>query len=105
MSFAAQTKKELTLIMDQDCCQKSELEAMIALNGIIQALDGRRTLDVETENVATARRIYTLMKEQFTIHPEVLVRKKMRLKKNNVYAVRVSAQLDPVLKGAGWSHA
>lgn len=105
MSFAAQTKKELTLIMDQDCCQKSELEAVIALNGIIHAFDGRRTLDVETENVATARRIYTLMKEQFRIHPEVLVRKKMRLKKNNVYAVRVSAQIDLVLNGAGWSHA
>lgn len=102
MSFAAQTKKELTMIEDQDCCQKSELEAMLALNGVIQSLDARRTLDVETENVATARRIYTLLKVQFQLHPEVLVRKKMRLKKNNVYAVRVGQHLERVLHGLGW---
>lgn len=102
MSFAAQTKKELTMIEDQNCCQKSELEAMLALNGILQCIDSRRTLDIETENVATARRIYTLLKAQFSLHPEVLVRKKMRLKKNNVYAVRVIQHLDGVLHNLGW---
>lgn len=90
------------MIDDQDCCQRSELEAMLALNGVIQYLDGRKSLDVETENVATARRIYTLLKSQFELHPEVLVRKKMRLKKNNVYAVRVVQHFDRVLQGLGW---
>ena len=103
MSFAAQTKKELTMIVDAACCRQSELEAMLALNATIHAGNDRRTLDVETENVATARRIYTMLKEQFSIHPEVLVRKKMRLKKNNVYAVRVPVFIDKVLNGLGWS--
>lgn len=101
MSFAAQTKKELTLIVEQACCQLSELEAMVQLNGMLKHVDGRNILDIETENVATARRIYTQLRERFDIHPEVLVRKKMRLKKNNVYAVRVSVNPEPILAQLG----
>jgi DNA-binding protein WhiA len=103
MSFAAQTKKELTLIREDPCCQRAELAAIIALNGRTGITDGRSTLDIETENVATARRIYTHLREQFGIHPEVLVRKKMRLKKNNVYAVRVAARIEQILSDLGWA--
>jgi cell division protein WhiA len=99
VSFAAQTKKELTLISEPPCCQLTELGVMMTLNGTMRMTDGRQSLDIETENVATARRIYTELKELFHIHPEVLVRKKMRLKKNNVYAVRVSIQMESVLDG------
>lgn len=103
MSFAAQTKKELTLIADNECCRRSELEAMIALNGGVTTSEAKRqALVVETENVATARRIYTHLKELFQIHPEVLVRKKMRLKKNNVYAVWVPTQAEWILSELGW---
>ncbi|MCL6593960.1 MAG: DNA-binding protein WhiA, partial [Alicyclobacillus sp.] len=99
MSFAAQTKKELTLIADSPCCQRAELQAMVLLNGHVLWQEGRPVLDVQTENVATARRIYTLLRQQFHLHPEVLVRKKMRLKKNNVYAVRVSVRAEEVWQG------
>lgn len=103
MSFAAQTKKELTLIRQGDCCRNTELSALVSLNGSVKESEGRPYLDVETENVATARRIYTELKELFGVRPEVVVRKKMRLKKNNVYAVRVSAnQMDVVFAGLGW---
>jgi cell division protein WhiA len=102
VSFAAQTKKELTLIQESPCCQLAELEAMVTLNGRIIAVDGSRLLQIETENVATARRIYTQLREQFKIQPEVFVRKKMRLKKNNVYAVRVRLFLNHPLMEIGW---
>jgi DNA-binding protein WhiA len=102
VSFAAQTKKELTLITEAPCCQLSELEAIFQLNGLLKHVDGRAILDAETENVATARRIYTQLREQFDVHPEVLVRKKMRLKKNNVYAVRVSVNTESVLTQLGF---
>ncbi len=42
MSFAAQTKKELTLIADNECCRRSELEAMIALNGGVTTSEAKR---------------------------------------------------------------
>lgn len=89
MSFAAHTKKELTLLEAPDCCSRAELAALIRMNGSIQFGTGRFVLDVSTENAAIARRIYTLIKRLYQAHAEVLVRKKMRLKKNNVYIVRV----------------
>lgn len=104
MSFAAQTKKEVTLIQEDECCRRTELSAIVSQNGILTEIDERPALQVETENVATARRIYTELKDLMNVRPEVSVRKKMRLKKNNVYAVRVSAnQMDAVFKGLGWT--
>ena len=47
------------------------------------------SLDVQTENAAIARRLYTIMKKLYPYSVELLVRKKMRLKKNNVYICRV----------------
>jgi len=99
MSFAALTKKELTLITEQPCCRKAELAAIVIQNGRMFSEEDRDILTVETENVATARRIYTMLKELFQLKPEVLVRKKMRLKKNNVYGVRVTTGLNSVVDG------
>ncbi len=89
MSFAAQTKKELTQVEAAPCCEKAELSALIRMNGTVQLSRQRMMLDISTENAAIARRIYTLIKKQYQIHVELLVRKKMRLKKNNVYIVRI----------------
>ncbi len=85
------------------CCRQAELEALILGSGRLTELEGRPVLDVETENVAIARRIYTLMKEVLSVRPEVLVRRKMRLKKNNVYCVRVSVRVAEVLASLGFA--
>ncbi|MNH98133.1 Sporulation transcription regulator WhiA [compost metagenome] len=97
MSFAATTKKELTLIEADACCEKAELSALIRMNGSVQLSSQRIILDISTENAAIARRIYTLLKKTFQLHTELLVRKKMRLKKNNVYIVRVPNQVQELL--------
>jgi len=55
-------------------------------------------LDIQTENAAIARRIYTLLKKQYEISVELLVRKKMRLKKNNVYIVRLIERAKDILE-------
>jgi cell division protein WhiA len=97
MSFAAQTKKELTLVEAESCCEKAELSALIRMNGSVQLSRQRMMLDVSTENAAIARRIYTLIKKKYQLHVELLVRKKMRLKKNNVYIVRIPDGVQPLL--------
>lgn len=98
LSFAATTKKELTLINDDEaCCQKAELSALIRMNGSVQLSSQRVILDVSTENAAIARRIYSLIKKMYNMHTELLVRKKMRLKKNNVYIVRMPGQVQELL--------
>lgn len=97
MSFAAQTKKELTMVEADACCEVAELSALIRMNGSVQVSNRKVILDISTENAAIARRIYTLIKKQFDVHTELLVRKKMRLKKNNVYIVRIPARVQEIL--------
>ncbi|KEQ22053.1 DNA-binding protein WhiA [Paenibacillus tyrfis] len=97
MSFAAQTKKELTMLESESCCEKAELSALIRMNGAVQLTSQKIVLDISTENAAIARRIYSLLKKSFKVHTELLVRKKMRLKKNNVYIVRVPNQVQVLL--------
>lgn len=97
MSFAAQTKKELTLVEAEPCCERAELSALIRMNGAVQLTNKRIVLDISTENAAIARRMYTLLKRHFDVPTELLVRKKMRLKKNNVYIVRVPAGVEQLL--------
>lgn len=98
MSFAAQTKKELTMIEAEPCCEKAELSALLRMNGSVQLTNRKVILDISTENAAIARRIYSLIKKYFQVHTELLVRKKMRLKKNNVYIVRIPTQVQEILK-------
>lgn len=91
MSFASETKKELTQLEEKDCCGKSELCALIRMNGSLSFSNRKLIVDIQTENAAIARRIYTLLKKSYEVQVELLVRKKMKLKKNNVYIVRMSS--------------
>ncbi len=100
-SFAAMTKKELTQLEADGCCAKAELAALIRMNGSLSFSSKQLVLDITTENAAIARRIYTLIKKTFPVHVELLVRKKMRLKKNNVYLVRISQEAQKLLANLG----
>ncbi|GAE33115.1 DNA-binding protein WhiA [Halalkalibacter akibai] len=98
MSFAAKTKKELTQLESEDCCAQAELAALIRMNGSVSFNQMKLGLDVTTENAAIARRIYTLIKRVYpTMFVELLVQKKMRLKKNNVYLVRMQHEVKELL--------
>lgn len=89
MSFASETKKELTQVDADDKSLKAEVSALIRMNGSLSFANRQLSLDVQTENAAIARRIYTIVKKLYPYNVELLVRKKMRLKKNNVYICRV----------------
>jgi cell division protein WhiA len=98
MSFASETKKELTNLEVKTCCNQAELSALIRMNGSLSFSNRKLVVDIQTENAAIARRIYTLIKKSYDIQVELLVRKKMRLKKNNVYIVRLSQQAREILE-------
>lgn len=97
MSFASETKKELTTIEIKDCCSRSELSSLIRMNGSLSLANRQFIVDVVTENAAIARRIYVLIKRVYDVDVELLVRKKMRLKKNNVYIVRIKEEAKHIL--------
>ncbi|BDH62913.1 putative sporulation transcription regulator WhiA [Lysinibacillus sp. PLM2] len=98
MSFASETKKELTQIEANDSCLKAEVSALIRMNGSVSFANRQLSLDVQTENAAIARRLYTIIKKLYGYNVELLVRKKMRLKKNNVYICRVREGARDLLK-------
>ncbi len=98
LSFASDIKKELTnLSIDSECCAKAELSAIIRMNGSISFTNKRIVADVLTENAAIARRIYSLIKKLYDAEVEIFVRKKMRLKKNNIYIVRLIERVKDIL--------
>ncbi|MCA1065122.1 DNA-binding protein WhiA [Rossellomorea sp. AcN35-11] len=98
MSFASETKKELTNIEVKDCCANAELSALIRMNGSLSFSNQKLVVNIQTENAAIARRIYTLIKKGYDTPVELLVRKKMRLKKNNVYIVRIKEDTKMILE-------
>lgn len=89
MSFASEMKSELTRIEVDTCCMKSELSALIKMNGVLSHFDGDWIINIQTENAAIARRIFSLIKKVYGVEIELLVRRKMKLKKNNVYISRI----------------
>ncbi|ENN2602946.1 DNA-binding protein WhiA [Listeria monocytogenes] len=98
MSFASETKKELTHMDVSDSDAKVELAAFIRMNGAISFSNQLVIMDVQTENAAIARRMYQLLKDLYEVPIELLVRRKMKLKKNNVYIVRLKSGTRGILE-------
>lgn len=97
MSFASDVKKELTTLEVHKEHAKAELAALIRMNGSVTLANRQFVLNVQTENAAIARRIYTLLKDHYEVNSELLVRRKMKLKKNNVYIVRLKQGTKEIL--------
>lgn len=98
VSFAADVKKELTQLEVDHEHARAELAALLRMNGTISILNQQLVLNVQTENAAIARRIYSLLKNFYFTNGEIIVRKKMKLKKNNIYIVRVTNKAKEILK-------
>ncbi|CAM4328959.1 Conserved hypothetical protein [Listeria ivanovii subsp. ivanovii PAM 55] len=98
MSFASETKRELTHMNVSDSDAKVELAAFIRMNGAISFSNQLVIMDVQTENAAIARRMYQLLKDLYEVPIELLVRRKMKLKKNNVYIVRLKSGTRGILE-------
>lgn len=98
MSFASKTKLELTRMEAEDCCVRAEISAFIRMNGALSFSNKQLSFDVQTENAAIARRLYTNLKRLYPYKIELLVRKKMRLKKNNVYICRIREGAKTILE-------
>jgi cell division protein WhiA len=97
MSFTSVIKKELTQLAAENCCKRAELSALVRMNGMIQLQKNQLTLDITTENPSTARYIFSLIKQHGQVQPEIFVRKKIQLKKNHIYRIRLSEGVSNLL--------
>ncbi|MDF7637617.1 DNA-binding protein WhiA [Leuconostocaceae bacterium ESL0958] len=99
MSYAAEVKKELTGKIVSDEAAKSELAALLQMNGVVTLGTAFQELRVKTENPAIARRIFTLIRQSYPQQEvEVAVQQQPNINaKNNLVVVLhegVAAVLD-----------
>lgn len=72
--------------------------ALIKMNGALSHFNAEWIINIQTENAAIARRIFSLIRNLYGVEIELLVRRKMKLKKNNVYISRIKKDSRKVLE-------
>ncbi|WP_300347757.1 DNA-binding protein WhiA [Clostridium sp.] len=94
MSFSAKVKGEICRYIDI-----SKDEALAQISAIMKvcgtlAFSGRQiSFKMTTENPASARLMFTILKDYFDIHAKLMVKKSNSLKKNNIYMVVITEDM------------
>jgi len=98
MSFSSRVKEELSRQMSTARhCQIAELAAIISLCGRVHIDEEEHySIRIHTENVAVARKYFTLLKKAFNIGADISIRRNAFLKKNRTYTVMVREHEDAV---------
>lgn len=90
VSFSREVKEEVVFNDFDICCSKAMLSAIIKINGTLSLNQQGLSLTIRTENAKIASKIHKMLKEIYAPSIEFLVSRKMKLKKNNVYILRVT---------------
>lgn len=90
ISFSRTVKEEVVFNDFDECCSKAMLCAIIKVTGALSLNSQGLTLTIRTENAKIASKIHKMLKEVYNPNIEFLVSRKMKLKKNNVYFLKVS---------------
>ena len=98
MSFTTEVKSEIAANELHPCCMKAELSAVLQMCSTMNFTSDGVHLTIKTENPTTAKRIYKLVKERYDVTTRLSVLKKMKLKKNNIYVIRVENKAMEILK-------
>ncbi|MEF9952364.1 MAG: DNA-binding protein WhiA [Clostridium sp.] len=95
MSFSQIAKNELCRIpLEAQCCQIAELSGIMKMSGTIHiGSKAGLSFRISTESPAIARRSFTLIKNIFGKHTEIMVKKNNSLKKNNIYILMLTPEL------------
>ncbi len=98
MSFSSQVKEELSRQMSSARhCQIAEIAAILSLCGRIHIDENENySIRIHTENVAVARKYFTLLKKAFNIGTDISIRRNAFLKKNRTYSVMIRNHEDAV---------
>lgn len=96
MSFSSKVKDELSRqLSPARHCQIAEIAAIISLCGRIQISEKERyCVKIHTENVAVARKYFTLLKKTFNIRTDVSIRQGVENHRSRTYTVGVCRHED-----------
>jgi len=98
MSFASDVKKELTLLLGDECCLKAELSALLRSNSEIFYSQQHLNVDFHTQNPTVAKRVFRLLKELYHSDIELITKKGTQFNKRNTYVIRVTDQAAHIVK-------
>lgn len=98
MSFSSRVKDELSRqISSARHCEIAEIAAILSLCGKVHIdEDESYSIRIHTENVAVARKYFTLLKKAFNIRADISIRRNAYLKKNRTYTVLIRDSEDAV---------
>lgn len=96
MSFSSKVKNEVcryTQLTKEEAL--AELSAIMRVSGTL-TFGGNRQISfkITTENPAIARVVFKLLKDHFSIHTKIMVKKSNSFKKNNVYMILITEDMN-----------
>lgn len=97
MSFTTDVKAEISINELHACCIRAELSALIQMCASLSFNSDGMAIEVKSENANTAKRILKLLKETYQVSSQLSVIRKMKLKKNNIYVLRISSLVSHIL--------
>ena len=101
MSFTAEVKNQICAASWKECCRKIQLVALIQMCSTMNITSQGMHIRIQCEHANTAKHIWKLLKEFYQVSPQLSVLRKIKLKKNNIYVIRVAAQALAILKDLG----
>lgn len=98
MSFSSGVKEELSRQMSPARhCEIAEIAAILSLCGKVHIEeDDSYSIRIHTENVAVARKYFTLLTKAFNIKADIAIRRNAFLKKNRTYTVFIRKNEDAI---------
>lgn len=101
MSFSSNVKQEVSQKIMEGNDARAELSALIQMTSSLSFSNRGMTILVMVENAAVARTIYRMIKERYNSEIELFVKKKMNLKKNRIYGLRILSGAPVILTELG----
>lgn len=98
MSFTTTVKSEISGNELNHCCMKAECSAMMKMCSTLNFTSEGMHLTVTTENASAAKRMVKLMRDLYDVTCQLSVFKKMKLKKNNIYVLRIKSRVSEILQ-------
>ena len=101
MSFTTSVKGEVAANELKECCSLAQCSALIKMCSTLNINAQGMYLTIHSESAPTAKKILKLLKENYKIQSELSVLKKMNLKKNNIYVLRIYDHTQEILRDLG----
>ena len=101
MSFASEVKQETAQKVMTGNDARAELSALVQMCSSLSLSSRGMTILISVENATVARRIFSLVRERYNADIEMFVKRKMNLKKNRVYGLRILSSAADILRDLG----